>query len=36
MLEAREVAKLSAMSTCDFSEQARESGAWLPTSLGLS
>jgi len=35
-LEAREGAKPSARNTCDFCEQAHESGACLPTSLGLS
>ena len=35
-LEAREVTKLSARNTCDFWEQAHESGACLSISLGLS
>jgi len=35
-MEAREVAKLSARNTYDLCEQAHESGACLPTVLGLS
>jgi hypothetical protein len=35
-MEAREVSHISASVTCDFYEQAHESEACLPASLGLS
>jgi len=35
-LDAREVAQLSAKATCDFCEQADESGSCLLASFGLS
>jgi len=35
-LEARDVSQVSARSTCDFCEQAHESGTCLPSCLGLS
>lgn len=35
-LEAKEASQLSAKVTCAFSEQAHESGACIPASLGLS